>query len=132
MTNHDRPFVPLQLEVDVSIESADDHDVDSATRMLLAELQEIPSLRILTSHVAPPANAKAADAVTIGQLALVLASGGLLSTVVSAIRDWMLRDRRRAVRIRIGDNELDLQNATDHERQRIIDVFASQNDLTGR
>lgn len=59
-------------------------------------------------------------------LAVEVAKAGLLSRLADAIAGWLIKDRRRALKLRIGDNELEISDMTEQERKDLVRWFQDQ------
>lgn len=88
---------------------------DVAARSLMAELAAIPRTTIRMAEGVPaPIGSKA---VMMDQLATVVvgmsAAGAILPTIITAIRDWLLRQPpQTSIKIKDGDFEFDWSGAT--------------------
>jgi Effector Associated Constant Component 1 len=120
----------LLISIDVPSES-DAREVEELTRRLRSEL-----LRLDVESVSPlpgppaPEGAKAGDAVAWSTLVLTLAaSGGVVTTVISALRDWLVRQPAPAViEVSIGGDSIRLEGSSTKERQRLIEAFLARHD----
>ncbi|GAA2588876.1 hypothetical protein GCM10010435_79210 [Winogradskya consettensis] len=73
-----------------------------------------------------PPGTRGTDLETIGAiLVTVQASVSLVATVVDTVRDWLRTDTasQRRVKIRVGDNELEVSAATTAEQGRLVAAF---------
>jgi hypothetical protein len=105
---------------------ADPEEVEELAARLRAELREldIEALRPL-SDGAPPDGAKAVDPVTVGAVVLALsAPGGVLTSLVETLRDWLGRQSaRNRISVTIDGDTLELEQASADERRELIDQF---------
>ncbi|WP_405817054.1 hypothetical protein OG241_20925 [Streptomyces sp. NBC_01390] len=117
--------------VDVLVAVAPDPELDAeagerTARQLRAEIAEldIESVRAVAAGPAPD-GAKGADAVTVGAIVVaVSASGGLLTTLVGTVRDWLSRSAaRHRVSLTIDGDTIDLERATADERRELIEAY---------
>ncbi len=53
-------------------------------------------------------------------------SGATLPVLIALIRDWLNRRGSGIVRVKIGEDELDLPNASPELQQRVLDAFLSR------
>jgi hypothetical protein len=116
-------------EVLVSIDAGPQsvpEEVEELSRHLRAELLRL-DVESITPTPGPPSprGAKADDPVSWSALALTLAaSGGVLTTVIGALRDWLLRQSTRvAIEVSIGGDSIKLDGSSTQERQQLIDAF---------
>lgn len=117
--------------MDVLVAVAPDPELDAeagerTARQLRAEIAEldIESVRAVAAGPAPD-GAKGADAVTVGAIVVaVSASGGLLTTLVGTVRDWLSRSAaRHRVSLTIDGDTIDLERATADERRELIEAY---------
>ncbi|WP_406171861.1 hypothetical protein [Streptomyces sp. NBC_00996] len=105
---------------------ADPEEVERLTARLRAELRglDVEALRPL-SDGAPPDGAKAVDPVTVGAVVLALsAPGGVLTSLVETLRDWLGRQSaRNRISVTIDGDTLELEQASADERRELIDRF---------
>ncbi|MFI6486842.1 hypothetical protein [Streptomyces sp. NPDC050564] len=105
---------------------ADPEEVEGLAARLRAELREldIEALRPL-SDGGPPDGAKAVDPVTVGAVVLALsAPGGVLTSLVETLRDWLGRQSaRNRISVTIDGDTLELEQASADERRELIDQF---------
>ncbi len=105
------PTNTLSLQI-VGAEPIEARHIEHATRSLRRELDALHDVQTASLAGAIPALAKAGGAIEIGQIALtLLGSGGVAVGVVSALKDWLLRNRRMKLRVKKGDMEIELDVA---------------------
>jgi hypothetical protein len=95
-------------------------------RQLRAELSELDVESVRPAPGAPaPEGAKGADPVTVGAVLVALsASGGVFPAVVETIKDWLARHAaRHRVSVTIDGDTLQLEKATEQQRQDVVDAF---------
>jgi hypothetical protein len=124
-----------QLRVLLAEEGADAERLDRLTGFLRAELlqRDVEDVTALRTEQPPP-GARAFDAVAIGGLVVSLGQTGEgLRSVVSAIRRWLAHDEgiRRAVRLELDGDVLELAAATASDQDRLIDVFIGRHAAGG-
>lgn len=90
----------VQLTLFVGCADGDSEELDRSTRRLRTELQDLSldSVSLETSGD-PPAGAKAADAATLGALAVSLAPA-VIPALIDLLKHWMARKEGRTVVIR--------------------------------
>ncbi|WFE34211.1 hypothetical protein [Micromonospora sp. WMMD975] len=106
----------------------DDNDsTEEATRRLHRELHQLDGVRSVhpaTSTAVAPDGARGGELVELGTLlAALTAQADLVVEVLRVVGDWQRRRGRGRVEVRIGDNELVLENATPDEQRRLIEAF---------
>jgi hypothetical protein len=102
-------------------------ELDEATRSLRRELLELPVRDVVDVPArAAPAGARVIDAAVIGAvIVLVNSSVALLTSLVTAVRAW----RRNTIpdstiRLRFGDDEIELSGVSDEVQARLLDDWA--------
>ncbi len=96
------------------------------TRQLRAELAEldIESADLAAGGIAPD-RAKGTDPVTVGAIIVALsASGGVFTTLLETVRDWLSRHgRRHRISVTINGDTLELEQATAGQQQELVDAY---------
>ncbi|WP_461036939.1 effector-associated constant component EACC1 [Streptomyces mayteni] len=104
----------------------DPEHVEEQLQYLLAELSqlELDSIDRAPSPHPPPARTRGLEAAELGALVIGLGGGGaLLPVLLGLVQDWLNRRRAGTIRIRIGDDEIELTASTDEMRQRALEEF---------
>jgi hypothetical protein len=104
---------------------ADDEELERSTRQLRAELLNLDaeSVTLVRSGDAA-AGAKVADPVTVGAIIVALsASGGVLTTLIDTVRDWLARRSAHKVVVTIDGDTIELDNATADEQRDIVMAY---------
>ena len=119
------PEETLSLKLQIVDDLDDDPaSVDRLTRRLLAEIKEadVESAEIPRDPEPPPLNAKG-DPITIGTIAVAVLPS-LLTSLVLLVQHWLLRQQDQHVKIKLGDNELEIpRDATRAELEPIIELL---------
>ena len=124
MENH-----PAELIVSITpFMEADEYELAELTQQLRQELLNIDVNGIeFAKEGDTPKHAKAIDApVTWGTLLITLmASGGILSTLIHVIQDWLKQRRHEAqsVTLKLGENMLEIQGGSSGEQQQLINKW---------
>ncbi|SOE81016.1 hypothetical protein SAMN05446927_4270 [Caballeronia arationis] len=111
---------------------ADEQEVEELTQLLFAELEQMAGLdvaRVSSGNV--PRASKAIGAYVIGQLAPSGAhSGGVLVTVIGAIKAWLLQRNARSVVIEIdertlelGTSRIEIKGVSTEEQRRLVESW---------
>jgi Effector Associated Constant Component 1 len=103
-------------------------DPERAERLVRRLRGELTELDVTVSPVAagpPPEGAKGTDQVTLGALVVAFsASGGVFTTLVGTVRDWLDRQSgRHRVSMTIDGDTIELERASASERQQLLDAF---------
>jgi len=116
-----------ELHLQLSEEGADAERLAMLAGYLRTELLrlDVEDVRALPAGESPP-GARAFGATTVGALLIALGqSAEGLQSVVSTIRDWLRRgdEKGRAVRLELGDDVLQLSQASAADQERLIELF---------
>jgi len=125
----------LVLTVEVVTEYPDgDVELVELARGIRADLLELDVDSVVPATATREDGTKSAgDPLTWQTLLITLsASGGVLVTVVAALRDWLnKRQDLRSVELTIGGDSLKLSGATQEQRQQLIDAFINRHGSDG-
>ena len=111
----------------------DDEEVESCGRHLRAELLglDVESVDPIRA-TSPPLGARAGDPVTWTTLAITLtASGGILTTTIGALRDWLIRQRSvTAIDLTMDGDSIRIEGGINEDRERLISAFVARHKCT--
>jgi hypothetical protein len=119
-----------EVRLQLSEAGADAERIDALTGFLRQELLqlEVDDVTRLREGAAPE-GARALDVIAIGGLLVSLSSSAGLHAVVAAVRRWLSRGdggTRRTVRLEIGDDVLELSEASVADQDRLVDLFVAR------
>jgi len=117
----------LMLNIDAGPE-ADAEELEQLTRQLRGELTELDVETVnLIRGGAAPRGAKVGDPITWGALLVTLiASGGVLTTLIGALQSWLTRHERRSVTLEIDGDKLEVTGISSEEQQRLVNAWVSR------
>lgn len=99
---------------------------ERAARQLRSELSEL-DVESVRAHAGGPApeGAKGSAALTIGAVVVALsASGGVFTSLVETVRDWLGRSAaRHRVTLTIDGDSIELERATADERRALVEAY---------
>lgn len=113
--------------------TAEQHE--DGVRRLRATLLDLDVESVSAVHAGDvPDGAKAADPLTLGALMVVLAApGGVLTTLIGVVNDWLARQRSgQRISVTIDGDTLELDGALGEERRELIAAFLARRNDTGR
>jgi hypothetical protein len=117
--------VEVLLELLADPES-DEQERERLVRRFRAELTDLDLETVgPVPGASAPEGAKGADPVTLAAVVVALsASGGVFTSVIETVKDWLTRqsDRHR-ISITIDGDSIELAKATADQRQDLIDAF---------
>jgi hypothetical protein len=115
--------IPVRLVFD-----AGDDDPEYAEQQLQYLIEELAGLDLASIDRAPrgpaPPGTRGTGALELGALVIGLGgSGALLPVLVGVVQHWLVRRRSGTVRLKLGDDEVELTAASDQVQQRALDEF---------
>ncbi|MEO3765675.1 hypothetical protein [Streptomyces sp. B8F3] len=107
----------------------DDGELDVLTRQLRSALLELDVDDVHAGQAGGevPAGAKSGEGLAVGVLAVTLAPV-VLRSVVRLVEAWLQNRPVRSVRLELDGRTLELGDATDAEKQRLIEAFLDARD----
>lgn len=100
---------PLNITLIVNPDEDDEDYRDRLARELRRECEELDG--VIEAELArggeAPDGARAGELIEIGKVAIA-ALPGVLAPLIVAVQAWMLRDKGRTTRIKVGDTELEI------------------------
>jgi hypothetical protein len=108
-------------------ESLDAEELVAITDELQEELLDanVNDVRTLASGE-PPRGAKAGEALEFGTLIVTL-SPIILESVVGIVRSWVSRRGSRSIKMKIGEDTLEMSGLTSQEQSRLIEEWLERN-----
>lgn len=116
--------VPVELVLDAG--DGDRGYAEEQLQYLLAELShlDLASIDRAPSPLPAPPGARSSNTLELGALVIGLGgSGALLPVLVGLVQDWLNRRRSGTIRLKIGDDEIELSTSSDEMRQRALEEF---------
>ena len=104
---------------------ADPEYLEEQLQILIAELDdnEVGEIARVPGPPAPDGT-RAAAGVELGALLIGLGgAGATLPVLIGLLRDWLGRRTSGTIRLKFGEDEIEVAGATKAERQRFIDDF---------
>ena len=121
------PTNAIQVRLVLDTEDGDPERSEEDLQYLLDELAQIDIASIERESTGPaPPGTRGAGVDAAGALLIALGgSGATLPVLVELIRDWLTRRGSGAVRLKIGEDEVELTHASSAMQQRVLDEFLS-------
>jgi hypothetical protein len=115
----------VEVQVIVRQEDADAELLDEVTSRLQGQLLGLDVEEVRRPRGAlPPEDAKVADPLAIGALAVTLVKNAKqLGSLLRMVRGWVANDKHRSVEIEIDGQRLTLASASDADQERLVDAF---------
>jgi hypothetical protein len=122
------PRGPVALDL-LTGDELDDEDVMELAQNLRSELLDLNLDAVEFASTDAPVGSKA-DVATLSTLLLTLAaSGGVLTSVIGTLRDWLLRQPTPiTVEVSIGSDTFRVEGATSSEREQLLAAFVAKHD----
>ena len=109
-----------ELKIQITGDDIEASELDAVTRRLRTELAAVDGCEVALLATAAPVGAKG-DAILLGQLLLsFIGSGGIAVTLISVLRDWLTRHDDFKLRIKRGENEIELSGGNPQELKRLL------------
>ncbi|MFE6287205.1 hypothetical protein [Streptomyces sp. NPDC057877] len=125
-----------ELRIVLSEEGAEPERVARLTGYLREELLQL-DVDDVTAVPAPepPPGARAVDVAAVGALLVTLGSAATgIGQIVAVVRQWWGRNRdetRPALRLALGDDVLEISDATDEQVAEAFDLFVKRHSTVG-
>ncbi|MGH2943922.1 MAG: hypothetical protein ACRDLN_14220 [Solirubrobacteraceae bacterium] len=118
----------LEVQIDVSLASdADAAELDEAARALRSELLELDVHDVRRPSGGPSLpGARAVDVAIVGSL-VVTAAREMVAAVVRTAERWVGRRPARTIKLTIGDDTIELSDASDEDHRRLVELFLTRN-----
>jgi hypothetical protein len=114
-------LIDINLLININRRPDDDNEqLEQLTLQLNEDLRELDVDKVeLIRKGDAPTGAKG-DVMTWGSILVTLVPG-ILPNVINTIRSWITSHGDRSIKMKIGDDVLELKGIPDHEEQRLID-----------
>lgn len=114
-------LIDINLLININRRADDDNEqLEQLTLQLNEELRELDVDKVdLVRKGDAPVGAKG-DVMTWGSVLVTLAPE-ILPSVINTIRSWITTHGGRSIRIKLGDDVLELKGIPDREEERLID-----------
>jgi hypothetical protein len=112
--------------VEVRIDGSSHLDVQELARLsrrLCDELLELNVEKVDYATAVAPPGAKSGSAVSLGTIIVTLSDSVVLAALVGLLRGWVQQHSGRKLRVRIGENELEIKGALGEREDRRIEEF---------
>jgi hypothetical protein len=118
----------IQVGLVLGAEDEDYERAEEDLQYLLHDLVQIDGARVERESVGPaPPGTRGAGVDAAGALLIALGgSGATLPVLVGLVRDWLTRRGSGSVRLKIGDDEVELTHASTGMQQRALAEFLSR------
>ena len=73
-----------------------------------------------------PAGAKSGDVVEWGTRVVGVASSGAVTALITAVSTWIRRQPSASVRVKVGEDELELTGASSDDQRRLTEAWLAR------
>ncbi len=121
----------MKLKLSIDSLDSDNEDLQELTILLRDELGNLEIEKIVSpSDVSQPNGTKSPDAISWGQLLITLAaSGGVLTTLISAINAWVLRQSDCMIKMELDGDTIELNGIDSKVQKKLIDDFLARHPM---
>lgn len=118
------PTKQLVLSIKADPET-DAEELEELTRQLREEIMELDVESADFAGVEEvPAGAKVVEPISLGTvLVTLLATGGVITTLINAIQAWLTRHERQSITIEIDGDKLEITGISDGEKQQLVNAW---------
>ena len=116
----------MQTEVILGIEAGPDADQEELAELALGLREELSAVdleSVISRGDERPSGAKSGDVMQWGTLVVGIASSGAMTALITALSAWITRQRSASVRVKIGDDELELTGGSSEDQRRMIEAW---------
>lgn len=118
-------FRHLSLQIALSADT-DPEQLDAAALQLRRELLGLDAIDVRRAPGPPaPDGTRAIDGPLLGAL-LVTASDGAIPAILQLLGIWVRRGHGRSVKLRLGDDAIEVTGVTDETQRELIDAFLAR------
>ena len=115
-------------QIDVQVEAGDEVSADELDRLTLQlqhELLQVDVEAVERRYEGEaPEGSRAIEIAALGALIVKLASHpDVIRSVVDTVRSWLTRKRSGTVKLKLGDDELELTGVSSEQQQQLIDAW---------
>lgn len=104
-------------------------DLERFTQSLQREFSslDVESVDLLNGGESP-SNSKVGDPISWGAIIVtLLATGGVITTLINAIQSWLTQCERRSITLEINGDKLQIKGISSEEQKRLIDAWIDRN-----
>ena len=111
-------------ELMLSIDPGPQADVEDQEQLTYQLQKEVAELDVEAVDIVR--GEKIAQRAKVTLLVGVVASGGVLISLISAVESWLTSHERCSVTLKLGEDELEVKGMPSLERRQLIDVWLSR------
>lgn len=107
----------------------DSEDLEKSTQRLRREILSLNVEAVdLLKIVDKPSKSKVGDPISWGTIIVtLLATRGVITTLINAIASWLTQYERRIITLEIGGDKLQITGISSEEQKRLIDAWIERN-----
>lgn len=124
--------MPLQLTLSVDPgPDGDEREAAELSRRLRAALLETDAETVETARGSGSPDGAKGEALQWGTLVVTVLSSSALTGVVETAKAWIGRQRHGSLRVKLGDDELELSSAAPAEQQLVVEEWLRRRAAAG-
>jgi len=120
------------MPVHLTLTLVTEDEPEPLMRQLRQEILELPVEDVDFGQREQPPGAKGTAIDWNMLLVTLVASGGVVTTLITVIQTWLTRHERSRIVVEIDGDRLELTSVTDKQRQEIIDQWLAQHSVHSR
>jgi len=119
------------INVTIKGNSADKEAIDDSTQQLISELKELDIEGIKYEKTDPPFGSKSDVVISLGTVIMtIIASGGLLTSVINAVQSWLVAKKNCSVVLEIDGDRIEVTGLADKEQKKLINIWINRHKRT--
>ncbi len=116
-----------RVEFTIIEDGADAEQLSGDSDLLLTELRELDFDDVNRPAAgAAPTGTRTGDVATIASIVAIVSSPAVLQTATEVVKSWLVRRTRGSVRIKVGDDEIEISAASTGEQRLLIAEFLAR------
>ncbi|MEU1547056.1 hypothetical protein [Nocardia sp. NPDC005745] len=116
-----------QVEFTIVEVGADPERLSWDSNLLLAELRELDFDDIGRPTEGPaPARTRAGDVTAVASIVAIVSSPAVMQAATEVVKSWVTRREHGVVRMKSGDDEIEISVASTEEKRRLLAEFLAR------
>jgi hypothetical protein len=116
-----------RVEFTIIEDGVDAEQLSGDSDLLLTELRELDFDGVGRLAARPaPRGTRTGDVATIASIVAIVSSPAVLQTATEVVKSWLVRRTRGSVRIKVGDDEIEISAASTSEQHILIAEFLAR------
>jgi hypothetical protein len=114
--------------VELVLETGDDAEqLEADLQSLIAELHELDLEDLQRPARSAPDGVRGVGGFELGTLLVAVGgAGATVPALIGLLQDWLRRRRSGAVRVKLGDDEIELTGVSPKQQERLVEAFLAR------